>query len=92
MWRHIKPILQVNHTDDLHVGFLFPQFGIWKHNKISHEIFSSYHNTILQLMSCKNISAHTYMKFEILLGSKSKIAACFVVFLHTVLPNKETKE
>ena len=52
--------------------------------------FSLYHNTKLQL-SDKNISTHTRVKFEILLWSQSKIAR-FVVFLHTALYKKETKE
>ena len=75
------------------VSFPHMQSGIGKHNKMSQNFsFSLYHNTKLQL-SDKNISTHTQMKFKILLWSESKIIARFiVVFLHTMLLKKETKE
>ena len=48
-----------HHTHDRHVGFLSPQSGIVKHNKMSQNfLFSSYQNTKLQ-PSDKNIVAHT---------------------------------
>ena len=58
-----------------------------KYNQISQDfLFSSYHNTKLQLND-KNIRAHTQVKFKILLWSESKMIAYFIVFLQ-----KETKE
>ena len=81
-----------HYTRNPHVGFLFPQSGIGKHNKMSQNFpFSSYHDTKLQLCD-KNISKHTRVKFKILLWSKSKKAACFVIFPYSALYKKETKE
>ena len=54
-------------------------------------LFSSYHNTKLR-PSDKNIKAHTLLKFQILLLSKSEEKAGFVVFLYTAPYRKETKE
>ena len=72
-----------HHTHDRQVGFLFPQSGIGKLNKMSKNFsFSLYHNTKLQL-SNNNISTYTQCKFKILLRSKSKITGCFVVFFCT---------
>ena len=52
---------------DRHVGFLFPQSDIGKHNKMSQNFsFSLYHNTKLQL-SDKNISTHTRVVIKIML-------------------------
>ena len=82
MWRHIKPIFASHHTCDHLVGFLLPQTGMGKYNKIPQNfLFSSYHNARLQ--PSYKILAHTLLKFEILLQSKSKITACFVVFIDT---------
>ena len=54
------PANLASHTCYHHVGFLFTQFSIGKHNKISQNfLFSSYHNTKLQL-SDKNINTHTH--------------------------------
>ena len=65
---------------DRHVGFLSPQSGIGKHNKMSQNFsFIIYHYTKLQL-SDKNINSHTQVKFEILLWSESKIIARFFFF------------
>ena len=62
---------------DRHVGFLSPQSGIGKHNKMPQNFsFSLYPNTKLQL-SDKNISLHTWVKFEILLWRESKITVRF---------------
>ena len=72
-----------HHTRDRHVGFLFPQSGIVKHNKMSQNFsFSSYQNTKLQV-SDKNISTHTWVKFKSCYEVNQ--IACFVVFLHTLL-------
>ena len=47
-------------TRDRHVGFFFPQSGIGKHNKMTHNFpFSSYYNTKLQLYDQK-ICTHTH--------------------------------
>ena len=86
-------------THDHHVGFLFPQSGIGKHNKMSRNFWSSsYHNTKLQMRD-KNINTHTWVKLKILLWSKSKITACFLqgnlnslVFLYTTQYKKEIKD
>ena len=52
-----------HHTRDRHVGFLTPQAGMGKYNKMSQNfLFSSYHNTKLQ-PSDENISTHTRLKF-----------------------------
>ena len=45
-------------------------------------LFSSYHNTKLRPRD-NNTKRHTRLKFQILLLSKSKVTAGFVVFLHT---------
>ena len=74
-WESIEDVISYqakfasHHTHNPHVGFLFPQSGIGKHNEIGQNFsFSSYHNTKLQLCD-KNISIHTRVKFEILLWS-----------------------
>ena len=67
-------------TRNHHVGFLFPQSGIGKHNKMSWNFkFSSYHNTKLQLRD-KNIRHKLWWNLKSCHGSKSKIAACFFMF------------
>ena len=72
--------------------FPFAWTGIGKYNKMScYFLFSSYHNTKLRL-SDNNSKTHTWLKFQILLYSKSKVTAGFVVFLHTAPYKKETKE
>ena len=63
--------------------FPFAWPGIGKYNKLSdYFLISSYHNTKLR-PSDKIIKIHTWLKFQILLQSKSKVPAFFVVFLHT---------
>ena len=72
-------------TRNCHVVFLSLQSGIGKHNKMPLNFsFSSYHNTKL-ILSDKNISTHTRWNLKILRWSKSKLPACFVAFLHTML-------
>ena len=68
------------HTRNRHVGFLFARDGIGKHNKmLRYFLFSSYH--ITKLLSNKNISAHTRLKFQIFLWSKLKVQAVWFSFL-----------
>ena len=53
-----------HHTRDRHVGFLSPQTGIGKYNKMSQNfLFISYHNTKLQ-PSDKDISTHTHTRLK----------------------------
>ena len=76
-----------HHTRNHHVGFLFTCDSIGKSNKMFHYfLFSSYHITRLQ-PNDKNISTYTWMKFQILPWSVSKVLAVFVAFLHTALCN-----
>ena len=50
MRHHNQADFASHHTRDRHVGFLLVRAGIGKHNKMSQNfVFSSYHNTKLQL-------------------------------------------
>ena len=77
-------------TGDHHVGFTVHGLVLENTTKCPRTVFSSYHNTKLQ-PSDKNINTHIQLKFQILWWSKSKIAACFVVFLYTMMYQKEPK-
>ena len=86
----MKPILEVIILVTT-CGFPFPQSGIEKRNKISHNFsFTSYHYAKLQL-SDKNISTHTGVQFKILLRSNPK-QACVFFSLNTVLYKVETNQ
>ena len=80
-----------HHTQDHHVGFLFTQSSIRKYNKMScYFLFSSYHNTKLQLSDKNIISTHIRLKFVFFLWSKSKVQAFFV--FHYTAPYKNMKK
>ena len=77
---------KLSHTCDHHVGFLSPQSGTRKHNKMSQNFsFSSYHNTKLQLSDMK-IGIHTLgWNLNSCYEVKLKITVCFVVFPHAAV-------
>ena len=70
-----------HHTCDRHAGFLFAWSGIGKYNKMSlYFLFSSYHNTKLQL---RNISPHTLgWNFKSWYEVNQK-KECFLLFFST---------
>ena len=80
-----------HHTCNRSVGFFSAQGGIWKYSKMSHYFLSSLFYTTKLKLRDKNITTHTRLKFQILIWSKSKETAFFVVFLYTVPHRKETK-
>ena len=69
------------HTRDRHVGFLFAQPNIRKHNKMfCNFLSSSNHNTKLHL-SDKNISTHTQLTFKSWCEVNQKLQFVLLYFL-----------
>ena len=82
MLRHIKNFAS-HHTRDCHIGFLslLSHCAVLENTMSQIFLFSSYHNTKLQL------KLHTRLKFHFRPQNKSKVQAFFVFFLYTTLLN-----